>query len=138
MEVLADDEQAGFRQQMVDVRHAAGEAVLARQHGKLRAALAHRVHRGLERLARQRGHVRIGDAAGEVGIGAGHTLEGDRPGHAGPPGASTRRARSRSSGVSTPNGPWSMRAQAMRMPASSARNCSSFSRRSSGDGGSAT
>ena len=51
-----------------------------------------------------------------------------------PAGASSRRARSRSSGVSTPNGPCSMRAQPIRMPASSARSCSRFSRRSSGDG----
>ncbi len=41
-------------------------------------------------------------------------------------------ARSRSSGVSTPNGACSTRAQAMRMPASSARSCSRLSRRSSG------
>ena len=102
-----------------------GEAVLARQHGKLRLPLAHRVHRGLERLARQRGHVRIGDAAGEVGIGAGHALEGDRAGHARPAGASSR-------GAPVPGppayrrrtAPCSMRAQAIRMPASSARSCS--------------
>ena len=37
MEVLADDEQAGLRQQVVDVRHPAGQAVLARQHGQLGA-----------------------------------------------------------------------------------------------------
>ena len=78
MEMLADDEQAGLRQQVVDVRHPPGQAVLARQHGKVRAPLAHRVHRGLERFARQRGHVRVGNPAGEVGVGAGHALECDR------------------------------------------------------------
>ena len=45
LELLADHEQTGFRQQVVDVRHPPGEAVLARQHGKLGAALAHRVDR---------------------------------------------------------------------------------------------
>ena len=48
---------------------------------------------------------------------------------------STARALSKSSGVSTPSGTASTIATSMRMPASSARNCSSFSRRSSGDGG---
>ncbi len=43
---------------------------------------------------------------------------------------------SKSSGVSTPSGTVSTIATSMRMPASSARNCSSFSRCSSGDGGS--
>ena len=55
-----------------------------------------------------------------------------------PGGPSRRRARSRSSGVSTPNGANSTRAQAMRMPASSARSCSRLSRRSSGASGSET
>jgi hypothetical protein len=47
-------------------------------------------------------------------------------------------ARSRSCGVSTPSGSdWTISAS-MRMPASSARSCSSRSRRSSGDGFSVT
>ena len=45
---------------------------------------------------------------------------------------------SRSSCVSTPSGTSSTSTASMRMPASSARNCSSFSRRSSGAGGRAT
>ena len=67
--------RSGLRQQMVGVRHAAGQAVLARQHGKVGAAVAHRVQHRLERLAGQCLHVRIGDAAGEIGVSAGHALE---------------------------------------------------------------
>ena len=48
------------------------------------------------------------------------------------------RARSRSSGVSTPSGTDRTISASMRMPASSARNCSSRSRLSSGEGFSAT
>ena len=48
------------------------------------------------------------------------------------------RTRSRSSGVSTPSGTLSTMLTSMRIPASSARSCSSFSRCSSGEGGSAT
>ncbi len=44
------------------------------------------------------------------------------------------RARIRSAGVSTPKGADGTRAAPMRRPASSARNCSSFSRNSSGEG----
>ena len=76
-------------------------------------------------FARQRGHVRIGDAAGEVGIGAGHALEGDRC-------RSCARRRRERRGARVPGrpayrrrtAPCSTRAQAIRMPASSARNCS--------------
>src|SRR5450759_738453 len=48
------------------------------------------------------------------------------------------RARSRSSGVSTPSGALLTTTTSMRMPASSARNCSSRSRCSLADGGSLT
>ena len=51
---------------------------------------------------------------------------------------SMARAISRSSGVSTPSGTLSTIVTSMRMPASSARSCSSRSRCSSGEGGSAT
>ena len=37
LELLADDEQAGVRQQMVDVGDPAGQAVLAGQHAQRRA-----------------------------------------------------------------------------------------------------
>ena len=53
-------------------------------------------------------------------------------------GASISRARSRSSGVSTPSGTVSTSVTSMRMPDSRARNCSSFSRISNVDGGSET
>ena len=140
LEMLAHDGEAALRQQAVDVGHPAGEGVLAGQHGQRRLAAAHRVHRRLEARAGQGGPAGIGVAAGEVGIGA----------RAGPgrrwcaccssslAPARICRARSRSAGVSTPNGPCSTRATAIRMPASSARSCSSFSRSSSGLGGSAT
>ncbi len=51
---------------------------------------------------------------------------------------SRERAVSRSSGVSTPSGTVSTIVTSMRMPASSARSCSSLSRCSSGEGGSFT
>ena len=138
MEVLAHDEQPGLGQQVVDVRHAAGQAVLARQHGQRGAAVAHRLDRRLEGLAGQGGHARVGDR-GRPGRNRRRAAPGRRsvavmrrfP-------AAVRRARSRSSGVSTPNGPCGTWAQPMRMPASSARNCSRRSRCSSGDSGSAT
>ena len=71
MEMLAHHEQPGLRQQVVDVGHAAGQAVLAWQHGQCGAAVTHCVDRRLEALAGQRGHSRIGVAAGQVGISAG-------------------------------------------------------------------
>jgi hypothetical protein len=105
LEMLAHHEQAGAGQQMVDVRHAAGERVLAGQHGELGAALAHRLDRRLEGRAGQCRAAGKGGAAGEVGIGARDALEGDPVAHrTGSGDASTRRARSRSAGVSTPNG----------------------------------
>ena len=75
--------------------------------------------------------------AGDMRIGPRFALIGDRKRfvHACFPGASMTRARSRSSGASTPSGAVSTSAISTRMPASSARNCSSFSRRSSGEGG---
>src|ERR1700747_1782455 len=48
------------------------------------------------------------------------------------------RARSSSAAVSTPSGTLSTMVASMRIPASSARSCSSFSRCSSGEGGNAT
>ncbi len=131
LEMLADDGEAAFRQQRMDIRHAAGEAVFAGQHGEAGPALAHCFDGGLEGLAGQGGHVRKRGAAGEVGIGARHALECDRARRH----ASTLRARSRSSGVSTPKGAALACATPMRMPASSTRNCSRLSRISSGDSG---
>ena len=101
-------------------------------------AVTHRVDRRLERQARQCLHRRIGVAARQVGICSRQALEGDRhqAGSCCSPAVSLHqqrsRARSRSSAVSTPNGPCSIRTQAIRIPFSSARNCSRLSRRSSG------
>src|SRR4051794_2551767 len=127
LEVLADDVQPAAGQERVDVGDAAGQAVLAGQHGQLGLAAVHRLDGALEGRAGQGLHAGIGVAAGEIGVGARDALEGDAAHR-----ARTTRARSRSAGVSTPNGAWSTRAQAMRIPASSARSCSSFSRLSSG------
>ena len=104
------------------------------------------------RSRRARLGVRIGLAAGEVRIGARLALERDLSSWSWPlryalhdcagrqPAGDRRRACaravSRSSGVSTPSGTLSTIATSIRMPASSARNCSSFSRCSSGEGGS--
>ena len=136
LELLADDIKPGLRQQVVNVGDTARKTVLTRQHAKRCLTLADGVDRRLERQAGQGGHARIGFAAGEVRIGAGQPLERNLPLHR--TDASNARARSRSSAVSTPNGPCSMRTQAIRIPFSSARSCSSCSRRSSGLGGSET
>ena len=81
LEVLAHHEEPALGQEMVDVGHAPGEAVLAGKHGEIGVALAHRLHRCLEALARQRAKAGIGGAAGEIGIGAGAALESDGAGH---------------------------------------------------------
>src|SRR5690606_26357347 len=100
----------------------------------------------LEGLARQRLHVREHVAARHVGIRAELALDGDLVGlrdHGRYPcqmgwAASIARAFSRSAGVSTPSGTVSTISASMRMPASSARSCSSDSRLSSVEGGSVT
>src|SRR6185312_94248 len=97
----------------------------------------------LEGRAGQRLHRRIHVAAGRIGIGAGLALEGDEVGLFGHvqnlwEEERISRARSRSSGVSTPSGTVATTLASMRMPASSARSCSSRSRFSSGEGGSET
>ena len=53
-EVLADDVQAGFGQQVVDVGDAAVDRVLDRQHGEVGPALAQRRDGALEAVAGQR------------------------------------------------------------------------------------
>ena len=141
-EIFADDVQLRFRQQMMDVGDAAGDGVLDRDHGEVGLAGLDRVEGILEGRARQRLHRREHVAAGGVGIGARLALEGYSVGLFRPcPTSQFERislARSRSSGVSTPSGSDCTISASMRMPASSARNCSSRSRRSSGDGFSAT
>ena len=131
---------------MMDVGDAAGDRILDRDHAEIGLAGAERGEGVLEGRAGHGSASGIGLADGEVRIGAGLALEDDflasllmavgtrycaasqRP-------SSVPRV-SRSSGVSTPSGTLSTIATSMRMPASSARNCSSFSRCSSGEGGS--
>ena len=143
-EMLGDDVQAGVRHQVVNVGNPAGDRVLDRDHPELGLTRGDRGKRILERRARHRLVVGIDFARGEVGIrprlalkhdllGCGHDGSGTHAAFASQP--SISRARSKSAGVSTPSGTLSTMVTSMRMPASSARNCSSFSRCSSGDGG---
>ena len=126
---------------MMDVGDPAGDRILDRDHAEL-GACRPAARRTRPRRSRRASGSMIGIdvEAGDVRIGARFALVGDRswsvmsflsaPAFRG-------RAR-RSSGVSTPSGTTSTSATSMRMPASSARNCSSLSRCSSGEGGSAT
>jgi hypothetical protein len=77
LEMLADDVQAGFGHQMVDVGDAAGQRILDRDHRQPGIAGADRGEGILEARARQRLQLRKRRPAGEVGIGAGQALEGD-------------------------------------------------------------
>ena len=144
-EILADDEQAGLRQQMMDVGDAAGHRILDRDHAEVGLARGDRGQRVLEGRAGQRLGVGIGFGDGDMGIGPRLALECDfhrflhgRLVSAVQAFASISRAVSRSAGVSTPRGTVSTMPMSIRMPASSARNCSSFSCCSSGEGGSDT
>jgi hypothetical protein len=76
-EMLGDDVQAGFRQEVVDVGDAAVGRVLDRQQRERGPALPHRRHRALEGVARQRLVVGEGLDAGLVRVGAEAALEGD-------------------------------------------------------------
>ena len=67
---------------MMDIRHPAGERVLARQHGQFRPALAHRFDGSFEAFTWQGAEGRIRHPAGEVRIGPGLALEGDHTSHA--------------------------------------------------------
>ena len=78
LEMLGDDEQAGFRQQVMDIGNPARQRVLDRDHRPSNAAGRDRLERLLEGLARKRHKFGIGLAAGEMGIGTGDALEGDR------------------------------------------------------------
>ena len=135
-EIFADDIEPGGRQQMMDVGDAAGDRIFDRDHGELRRAVRDGRERVFESGAGQGLQFGKDIAAGDVGIGARLALIGDlRSFHFG---LKSVRARSRSAGVSTPKAASSTRATSMRMPASRARNCSSFSRRSKAEGGNAT
>lgn len=74
-EIFADDMQARFRQEVMDVGDASGNRVLDRDHGEIGLAVFHRQESVLEGLARQRFHRREHVAAGHVGIGAVVALE---------------------------------------------------------------
>ena len=76
-EPFADDEQAGRRQQMMDVGDAAGDRILDRDHAEIGLARGDRGQRVLEGRARQRLGVRIGLDDGDMGIGARLALECD-------------------------------------------------------------
>ena len=79
-EIFADDVQARFRQEMMDVGDAAGDRVLDRDHRKFGRAALDRVERVLEGRAGHRLHAGKHVAAGGVGIGAGFALECDAVG----------------------------------------------------------
>ena len=141
-EPFADDEQAGSRQQMMDVGDAAGDRILDRDHAEIGLARGDRGQRVLEGRAGQRLGVGIGLDDGDMGIGARLALECDFEllGHGGP--FSSRsgfgqylRGRFRGRpGYRRRAGRVSTMVMSIRMPASSARSCSSFSCCSSGDG----
>ena len=142
-EPFGDDVQLRGRHQMMDVGDAAGDRILDRDHAEIDLAVGQRSETILEGRAGHRLVVRIGLAAGDVRIRPRFSLENDlflapyaypfcrrlgrRPRTSSQP-ASILRAFSNSSGVSTPSGTLATTATSMRMPASSARNCSSFSR----------
>ena len=143
-EMLADNIKTGAGNEVMHVGDAAGERILDRDHAEPRAALVHGGKDILESVARQAHHIGAGFMGRDMRIRAGFALEGDglfRHGairHYTDLRESAARAFSRSAGVSTPRGTVSTSATSIDMPASSARNCSSFSRFSSGDGGRAT
>ena len=142
-EMLAHDVQAGIRQQMMDVGDAAHQRILHRNDAEIGVAGFSPPRSRPRRWAWAWLRMRHRLARRQIGIGARLALEGDAfgvvlidVGH--DENLPRNLARSRSAGVSTLSGTLSTRATAMLMPASSARNCSSFSRCSSGEGGSAT
>ncbi len=72
---LADDMQARFGHQMVDVRHPAGHRIVDRDHGKRSPPGPHRSQRVLEGRTRQRLVGRVGFLTGDMGVGARLALE---------------------------------------------------------------
>ena len=142
-EVFADDIEIGGGQQMMDVGDASGDRIVDGNHREIDLALLHG-GKGVLECPRSDGLVaRIGFAAGNMRIGAGLALIGDLGCHLSPSNQkrlafSFWRAASRSAGVSTPKGAVSTSATSMRMPAASARNCSSLSHCSSLPGGKRT
>ncbi|ENN84443.1 hypothetical protein RHSP_22368 [Rhizobium freirei PRF 81] len=76
-EIFADDMQARFRQQVVDVGDAPGNGVLDRDHAEIGFAIVDRSKGVLKGLAGQRLHGREHVTARHIGIGAVVALEGD-------------------------------------------------------------
>ena len=118
LEMLAHDVQAAAGQHRVDVRHPAGQAVLAREHGQFGRTGAHRVDR-LPRTCRtaawagragRRG--RRGPSKPRGGLGTRRSCQ-QRPG-----------AFEVGRGVDAERAVIGTRVQAIRIPASSARSCS--------------
>src|SRR5690606_9025546 len=142
--ILARYVEPGLRQKIVNVCDPACNGVLDRNHGQVGLAGFDSVEGVLEGGAGQRLDFRKHVAAGGIGIGPRLALEGNSVGlfrHlyiSMVQRESSLRARSRSCGVSTPSGTDSTISASIRMPASSARNCSRFSRFSSTDGASDT
>ena len=151
-EPFGDDVQVRVRHQMMDVGDPAGDRILDRDHAEIDLAAGQRREAILEGRAGHRLVIRIGFAAGEMRIRPRFALEDDlflghesclksrsvrRPLRLSQP-PSIWRALANSSGVSTPSGTLFTTATSMRMPASSARNCSSRSRCSLAEGGSLT
>ena len=135
-EMLTDNIQLGTRQEPVNIGDATGHRVFNRHHGQLRRTVAQSGKGVIETGARHHRHVGISVDTGNMAIGAQFTLKSDFT-HS-DCSFSTASACAKSSGVSTPTGTVSTIAALMVNPASNARNCSSFSRCSSGDGGKAT
>jgi hypothetical protein len=76
-EPLADDEEAGLRQEMMNVGDAAGDRILDRDHAEVGLARGDRGQRVLESRAGQRFSVGIGLGDGDVGVRARLALECD-------------------------------------------------------------
>ena len=76
-EPLRHDMQPRRRHQMMDIRHPAGHRIVDRNHGERGAPGADRGEGILESRTRQRLHVPIGLAAGDVRIRSGLALIGD-------------------------------------------------------------
>ncbi|MNZ78066.1 hypothetical protein D3C78_966280 [compost metagenome] len=76
-EVFADDVQARFRQQVMNIRNAAGQCIFNRDHTEISFAVFNGVEGILEGRAGQRLHIREHVAAGHVGIRAEFALEGN-------------------------------------------------------------
>src|SRR3546814_2527992 len=73
--MLADDRQARFGEQKMNVGDAAVQAVLDRDDRAVDAPFAHRVDRVLERIAGHRQRIRVIFARGEVAVRAGRALQ---------------------------------------------------------------